>query len=680
MASSSVLSRIPALRVLLPFMLGIAVERFCQWSWVPLTLIAIATGIYCMMLLLSKSPAARLRYRPLFPIILALAALSLGWLTAIVHSPPRLTTDQRTGRIATGRVSKLVYSDFSMRLTVDLLEHDLPRATVLVSTRGCDYTMRAGDLVSWQADLQEVANMGNPDEMDYAAYLLNSEGIRYQQHLPAYQIKRTGHSPTVGTRLANARRNLQLMVLNTRLSPEVQRFIVALLLGDSGFIDKATRQEFSTAGVAHILALSGLHVGFIALMIWWLLFPLDYLRLKTLRYFITVAAIILFAVFTGLSPSVVRATIMIGTVFASLAFQRRSISLNALFLAALAILVFAPSSLYNVGFQLSFITVGALLLFARLPEPFKSRYQWVNGLTTTVITSTVAMLATVALSAHYFHTISLMTVIANLLILPVLPAFMVLGALFLLVTAAGMHIPSLDWLLEAIYRYFHWSARTVNAIPGSHIAGVYVSAVGVVIYFMILALVILWFYRRNYRFLLAAGCALIVMLGHSLWIDARTPHRGLMVFNSFDSTPILFYDHGSAYVWIPDEGEPDSAAFSRFYSGFLARHEIGELHFLTNDDTLRTDGALIKPPYAHLMGHRILAVGSGRWKQATSSHRLQLDDIVVTKRFHGSAEKLREIYRFDRLIISGAYYESARLQHECDSLGIVTVTGAIGIH
>ena len=63
--------------------------------------------------------------------------------------------------------------------------------------------------------------MGNPGEMDYAAYLLNSEGIRYQQHLPVSQIKRIGHSPTLITRMANARRRVQLLVFNSQLSPSV---------------------------------------------------------------------------------------------------------------------------------------------------------------------------------------------------------------------------------------------------------------------------------------------------------------------------------------------------------------------------------------------------------------------------------------------------------------------------
>ena len=672
---TTALSRYPVFRILVPFIAGILLQALLSYWWLPLLVIAGAIGIFLLLIHLSNSPEGRLRWRPYFFLPLGLSALALGWLAAIIHNPPHCDTSKLNGKPLIGRVVNLEYTDFSMRLTVDVLDGNLPNGKVLVSTRGCDYTMQTGDIVTWTAALNEVGNLGNPGEMDYAAYLLHSEGIRYQQHLPVGKVIKVGHSPTLFTRLATVRRDLQLKVFNTDLSPAAQQFVCAILLGNSNLIDKATRHEFSAAGVAHIMALSGLHVGFITIIIWWLLFPLDYVRMKRWRLVITLAAIVLFAIFTGLSPGVVRATVMIGFVFASLVFHRRSIAINALAMAALLILVFKPSSIYDVGFQLSFITVGAILLFARLPRWLESRYKWANYLTTTIITSVVALLATVALSAHYFHTVSLMSVLSNLLILPIMPVFMTLGAIFLLVTAAGLHWHVLDWALDSIYRYFYWSAGTVNAIPGSYLNGVYVTTFSVIAYFVVIALVILWLYRRSYRYMLAAGVAFAVLLTHSLWVDTLTPRQGLIMLNSFTSTPILYYNDGVGYAWIPDEEDPDSVAFARFHEGFIARQGINELFIITNEDSLLTDNALIKPPFAHLSGYRIIAAGGGRWKQATASARMPLDVVIVTKRFHGTIAGLRDLYQFKRLIVSSAHHEKARLQHECDSLGIELIEG-----
>lgn len=672
MMPQSVLSRVPVLRILLPLMVGIVMHEVWHCTWAPLSLIVVAVIAYLWMASQGKTPARQLRLRRYYIVPLAVIALSLGWLAAIIHCPPHLSAEQRNGRFLTGRVIGLEYTDFSMRMTLDVLDAELPPCRVLVSTRGCDYNMRAGDLVTWPAALEDVQGTGNPYEMDYAMLMLHGKGIRYQQHLPASQVKKTGYSPTLFTRLANVRRSMANKVFNSMMSPDAQHFVVALLLGDSHYIDKATRAEFSTVGIAHVLALSGLHVGLIALLIYCLLFPLDYIGLKKLRLVITLGAIALFAMFTGLSPSVVRATVMTGFVFASLVFHRRSVPLNALAMAALVILVFSPSDLFNVGFQLSFITVGSILLFARVPERLRSDKQWVNHLTTTVITSAVAMLSTVALTAYYFHNVSLMSVIANVLVLMLMPVFMVLAAVMLLVTAAGLEWSVLNRTLDAIYQYFHGVARMVNTMPLSHVSGVYVSAIGVVLYFVIMGFVILWLYRSKRHYLALAGIALLGALGHWGWLQWHTPRRGCVVFNSYTSTPVLYYDGGKGYVWIPDNEDTDLAEFERHHAGFLARYNIGELTIVPEDSTLAVEGALFKPPYAQLMGHRVLAVGRGHWKSATTDHREAIDDIIVTKRYHSTASKLRELYQFKRLIISGAQQADAiqSMQHECDTLGI----------
>lgn len=650
--------------------MGILLHRMWHTWWIPLLLIAAAVFIYLYLSAKTSTPSERLSRRHLFTIPIVMAALALGWLCAVIHCPPRLTESQRVNKTLVGRVISLDYTDFSMRMVVDIIDGCLPQCKVMLSTRGCDYTMREGALIQWPGALEEIGNMGNPGEMDYAAFMLENEGIRYQQHMPLGQIERLGYSPTLLTRMANTRRDLRLMVFNSRLSLPAAHFVTALLLGDSNSIDKATRQDFSAVGVAHVLALSGLHVGFIALIIWWLLFPLDYIGLKRIRLVITLAVIAMFAVFTGLSPSVARATMMIAVAFASLCLHRRSLSLNALALAALAILVFSPSAIYSVGFQLSFITVGAILLLANSNEYFSSAGKHLNRIVSIVITSLVAMLATVALTAHYFHTVSLMSVIANLLILPVLPLFMVLGALFLLVSAAGMDWPLLDKAIDTLYGYIHWSTGAVITLPLSHFSGVYVSTFGVIVYFVAMALFILWLYRRRYVYLLWSGAAIVILLAHSLWVDYSTPRKGIVIFNSFSSTPVLYFDDCIGYVWTPDDEQPDSAAFSRYYAGFLARHGIGELQFINEGDTLRSSDAIIRPPYALLMKRRILAVGSGKWKRATTNHMMNLDDIIITKRFHGTANKLKELYHFKRLIISGAMHDKTVLCHECDSLGI----------
>ena len=664
------------LRILVPFAAGILLHDYCNSWYPPVILLAIAVVAYAMLALLGTSPIKRYKFRPFFFIPIAAAGLSLGWIAALIHCPPRIPAEQRSHVQLTGRVQELAFTDFSMRMTVDLMDAKLPRCKVEVSTRGCDYTMRAGDVITWNGQLHEVGNLGNPFEMDYAAYLLHEKGIRYQQHLPHSQIHRIGHSSTLTTRMADVRRGLTLKVMNSRLSPAAQKLVVALLLGDNDMIDKTTRMEFSGAGIAHVLALSGLHMGIIAMLIWWLLFPLDYLRLKKLRLMITLMAIGCFAVFTGQSPSVVRSALMMGLTCCSVIFYRRSNPINSLCVAALLILVFSPASIYSVGFQLSFTTVAAILLFfSQQSLPLNMGNNALNRLIAISFTTLIATLATLSLTAHYFHTVSFLSLVTNVLVLPVLPVFMVLGALFLLLMAAGLHCALLDHALDAMSRYVHWSASTVFNIPWSHAGSVYVSTTGAIAYMVFIALLAMWLCRRDHRYYLwAAGGVCIFMLAHSLWLDSRMSRHGLVVFNSFSSTPVLYYDNGIGYFWVPDDPQCDVEVLNRFFAGFLSAHHIDETQVIDNDSTIRMSGVLISPPFAHLMNHRILAAGRSRWEKmgTASSSKMLINDIILTKRFKGPLTRLRERFDFDRVIISGAMQPSVLFAtlHECDSLGV----------
>jgi len=659
------MKQVPALRILLPFVVGILLCGDGGSWWVVGTLVALAVTAYIVLMLRSRTALARLNIRPYFIIPICLIALALGYAAAQLNQPPTLDLEACNDKLLTARVDEISYTDRSMRLLVSTGGHRLQ-----LSTRGCDYSLREGDVIAFRAALSRIANHGNPDETDFAT-ILRRQGVLYTQHLPVNQLEKVGTAPTLLTRCALARRHLQHRIACSRLSPEAQHFVIALILGNDDLIHADTRARFATAGVAHVLALSGLHVGLIAMMVWWLLFPLDWIGAKKWRLWLTLALIVAFAVFTGLSPSVVRATVMIGFVFAQALFYRRNMALNALCVAALLILAVSPASLYAVGFQLSFITVAALLLpglafgnrwrevteskTSKSPQQqfLRSSLSYIWGI---VGTSLVAMLATIMLTAYYFHTISLLAFLSNLLILPVLPLFMTLAAVFTLLAAVGTDVPLLDRLLDLIYSYFSKATELVNALPLSHINDVYVGGWAVWLWFAILAMLTLWAFTRRYRYCLCALVGVVLLAGGWMVQQRSTAHRGMVIFNSFASTPLLYFDNGQAWLWEPDATASDVSAFRRYYSGFLSRHGIDSIRAITAGEDVTLPEGFIRPPYAHAMGKSYMAVGAGRWRRAQAVDHFHADRIIVTRRFHGSATKLRELYDFDELVLSGAYY------------------------
>lgn len=640
---TSFLSRFPVLRILLPFVLGVVLSRYGVPGWLSLILASLGVSGYVALLALSRSPDRRYAMRPLFVVPVFLVALSLGLATERLHRPTPLDVSSLNGRELTVRVNDVTYSDFSMSIDASFCGQPHGVSHLLLTTRGCDYTLRAGDVLSIPGCIEEVTNNGNPDEIDYRQYLAD-KGIVYCEHIDVREIRKTGHTHHLASHMSDIRRQLQSLIFASKLSPPVQNFVVALIVGNKRFLDDSTRESFSQAGVAHVLALSGLHMGIITLLLWWLLLPLDYCGHSKLRLVVTLVAVMAFVWFTGASPSVVRAAIMVAFSFAGLMFFRRNHPLNALFVAILLILFFMPQSLWSVGFQLSVVTVSAILLLVPSFTALRSRLlAYVVG---TVVTSAVCMMTTMALTAYYFHSISLLSVIANLLLLPLLPVFMVLAAVFVVLCAIGLEWPLVNTLLTWCHSIFTQITQWLAGLSFSHVDNIYVTAFAVWAYFVLLFLVWLWIGRRKRRAGLLALAVLLVMIAHNWWVSASTPRSGLVLFNTYNATPIMRFDNHHARLWIPDNDDYDLTAFKRQHVGFLAHYGITSLEMEDHPTATLDHGCVHLGEY-----------------------------VIVTRRFRKHVDKLQEFLGtrgVKQIVLSGDIYykDLARLTSELDSVGL----------
>ena len=680
MGNSSGLSRLPVLRLLIPLIVGIIAFRFSDAVLLPVILVSLAIAGLIFLSLSRKTAYRALQLKSLHIWPLALFMVAVGWFAAYVSAPTEVDVDALRGQVCTARVETVDFNEKSMSMRVKLLSahNDVGKTTslrnvhILLSTRGCDYDMSPGDVIVFSLDLERVKNMGNPDEMDYASYLYN-KGVIYRQHVELGKIVRTGSSHTLITRANRLRQDLEHKILNSNLNPLTQNMVIAVLLGNDNFIDSSTREDYSVVGVAHVLALSGLHVAIIAMLLWFLLFPLDYLRAKKLRLVLTLLLLIGYAVLTGLSPSVVRSTVMIAFVFMSMLFYRRSTPLNSVAAAALVILVFSPMSLYSVGFQLSFITVASLIFFFQTIEIKYPSNRLLKYLYSLFLTSLVAMLSSTILTAYYFNTLSVMAVLANFVILPIFPVFMTVGAVVLLLLAMGASVEWLNSILDWMARFIDGSVGWFSTWSFGH-SDVYVTWVAVVVYYAVLIMLVLWIYRRNIRWLLAAGVLVIIGIVHSFIVDMSTPRTGMVVFNSYNSTPVLYYSHGNALLWVPDvENDYDVESFKRQHKAFMAHYGIDSIRLVDSTMCL-LDGAVVNHPYASLCGREIISVGKGRWKNyvRNESSDVKFDILLVTKQYHSTIAKTRELFDVNAVILSGGIYGDnvPALEKECQELGV----------
>ncbi|MBO4871648.1 MAG: ComEC/Rec2 family competence protein [Muribaculaceae bacterium] len=648
------MSRNPALRLLIPFAAGIIVASIFGTSLMTAIVTAIAgAATYAAMTWYARTPARRLALQPWWIIPVAIITIATGMATTAIHRPATLALEDVNGHPAEAIVDDVLRKDFSMTITATMLQPS--HAKILLTTRGCDYSLTAGEHIYFHCNLSPITNMGNPDETDYALQM-RRKGIIYRQHLDACPSHhQAADNPRLTTRLNAYRYHLENVVMNTPTSAFTQQLIIAMLLGDSRVIDPQVREEFSQAGVAHVLALSGLHVGILVWIVWLLLWPLDRMGRKKLRLALTMMALVIFDIFTGLSPSVLRASLMIGMAFSSYILFRRYAPLNTLAVAALLILLFSPYQLFSIGFQLSFITVAALLVtYSHIS--FNRHHPIVNYVLATLLTTMVAMLATLMLNAYYFHTVSLISVVANLLVVPLVPVIIILGTLVLVLTTAGVTCQPLYWLTDRACELLHRINDALNTIPAAHIDNIYLNGGALLLYLLALLMVMTWLATRRRSLLLVAAVSVVAMAATIAVNTWRTPGKGLVVFNDFKTTPILGFDQGQAVLWIPDEEEDPEllkADFTARHKAFLAHYHINDMAVTTHAD-VALGNMLVKPPFASFGDTRVMAIDDKGTATTLNDDNPPIHLLVLGRHIKRHTDKLPSIANIPLVVVSGA--------------------------
>jgi len=292
--------------------------------------------------------------------------------------------------------------------------------------------LRAGDGLRASTTLRAPRGFANPGSFDVAGHLAR-RGVRVTGSVWLCQRLERLPRPTrgVATRLARWRERLARTIARTVPAPRAA-ILRALVLGDESGIDEPRRQAFTRAGVVHVLSVSGLHVGLVALasfaLVRWLLarseralLALDVRRIAAVA---SLGPVALYGALAGFEVATLRSVIMTGVGVLAVLLGRRIDVLRTLALAAVAVALAQPGAPREIGFQLSFASVLALALGARrwTPGPATS---WGARLRATLVVSVSALAGTAPLTALHFQQISPMSLLANPLVVPLFGSLVV---------------------------------------------------------------------------------------------------------------------------------------------------------------------------------------------------------------------------------------------------------------
>jgi len=306
---------------------------------------------------------------------------------------------------------------------------------------------------------------------------------------------------------------------------QTEGLMAALLLGDKSRLSMETKTKYSLAGASHVLAVSGLHIGIIAVMV---LIPLGFIRSKVSKLILFIIAVAAFTIITGIQPSAVRAATMSILVMISYTFQRKPQFLNIVCLCGIGMTLFDPSLIFSIGFQLSFFAVLGIALFYRVVlQKLQSIIpQTQNNFFLTLITESisVSIAATVLVApivSYYFSTFSLVGIIVNIFAVPLTSLSMIFGFVAVLLSyfstaIADIYALSASLLLQTSHEMTLRAADLkFSAIQGNLALPISIATSAIILYLIMVSSLRLFLFRFCVSCVVLVGCTF-------LWIDSDT--------------------------------------------------------------------------------------------------------------------------------------------------------------
>lgn len=424
--------------------------------------------------------------------------------------------------------------------------HDVCGRAV-VTGRGKWPGAKSGDGVVFRGRLRSIRNFSNPGGFDYARFMM-LKGIRARVYASARSLKieTVSSSGTAHQRIETMRKKLsaRMDVVLGEYEIDTRSLLKALILGDRSGISASLRDDFNRTGVGHVLAISGLHVGMVATVSFalarWLLacipLMLKMAWVRKVAALISLGPILGYGLLAGLSPSTQRALLMVSVFLLGIWVGRRHDWLNTLALAALAILTIYPPALLSISFQLSFLAVLAIVIGSkRLPgsdiTPESSIWEKVRRrLMAFVWVSAMAILGTLPIVLHYFNQVSLIGLVTNLFVVPLVGLWVVpAGLLGTLAGSAILEFTSVFWHTAAFgAQLMLWVVQYASAWPWAAVHCVTPNGLEIGLYYLLAAAVVLrkkWPYGGVAVTVISALC----MADVGYWIYQRHGRNALRV-------------------------------------------------------------------------------------------------------------------------------------------------------
>lgn len=545
------LSKTPFLFLLLPLIVGIILQYYFGLNKSDENIWGIASilvGGLAMLLSYRISSTNEFRFRWLFGLGTAVLILGIGVLTTSNKQQQASIQFSNKAEIYKGIVLDIPKEKAKTQAYHVKLADLNKQIIAYVHRDSLSMALSPGDVILFRAKLQPFKNRGNPDDFDYVAYM-KTQGYSATAYLASGNWMKTDEVYfSLKTIALNCRKQILSFYQSLGFNDNEYAILSALTLGYQDALSDDIKQAFRTTGTVHVLSVSGLHVGIIYVII---SFLLSFIKRNSKYYWLKPSLIILFlwcyAFITGLSPSVIRASAMLTVFCTSEILNRKHSSIHSIYIAAFFILLIDPMALFDIGFQLSFVSVAAILyLHPALSNSVRIKNKVLRYIWQLFTLSLVAQLGAFPLCLYYFGTFPTYFFATNLLIVPLVSlityAFggIVIAKLLTLAfpsyTEAIYFIPVkiLQFLVEVMTKLI----RFFEQLPGAQIENISISLLELVIILLIIVSMVLFILGKKARVLIVGLSGILLLISFNLYDRLFVPANEFVVYNRYGATEL----------------------------------------------------------------------------------------------------------------------------------------------
>ena len=425
----------PAIKVTLLFIIGILSEHIFDLNIIVVSVLFIAALV---LLIFNKSFGDKFYYSFLGFLVSGILIFSIGNLIAKenkISFPTFLTNiDKVKNTTVIGEIDKIDLiknNELILYLNTDSLYSEefyiKDKIQLLCKIKADNKTLfrlydqlKPGNYLKLTGYYYKGREERNPGEFDYDAYLKSHGILGILSINDTSSIKIINRNTSFLKNLIHQVRKKVDWQIKKYQSPETASLLRGLLLADRKEINYKTKQQFINAGVVHVLAVSGLHVGYIILIFFFVFGRFNLF----VRSILTVIGLLCFMFITGVPPSVFRATVMAIVIIVAYLTNRSTNLFNSISLAALIILSINPNEIYNPGFQLSFAAVLSIAFVFPFFEQLIMRWKIQNKILRFFLLLTgvsfSAQIGTLPFTLMYFNKFSIIALFTNLVVIPVI--------------------------------------------------------------------------------------------------------------------------------------------------------------------------------------------------------------------------------------------------------------------